>query len=105
MNDSWIAIVDRQGLRQLVLETSHALPFLLRRASRQNAECFWVVLDSRHAEFIQRLHQAGSCFSALRWLEYLATDCGRVALNAPFMQAWIPEDVTIHDDRDREWSY
>jgi len=105
MNDSWIAIVDRQGLRQLVLETSHALPFLLRRASRQNAECFWVVLDSRHAEFIQRLRQAGSYFSALRWLEYLATDCGRASLNAPFIPAWIPEDVTISDDRDREWSY
>ncbi len=105
MNDSWIAIVDRRGLRLLVLETSHALPFLLRRASRQNAECFWAVLEPRHAVFIEHLRRTGSPNSALRWLEYLATDLGRVAPCDSSDPPWISEDVTIPHDRDREWNY
>ena len=105
MNDSWIAIVDRHGLRQLVLETSHALPFLLKRASRENAECFWAVLEPRHVEFIQRLRRLGNPVSALRWMEYLATDFGRVTPCESPVPAWLPDDVTIPDGHDREWGY
>ena len=71
-------MVDEEGLKELVLETRHAVPFLLRRASRQHAECFWVVLEPQHVEFIQRLKQVGNPMSALRWLEYLASDFGRL---------------------------
>ena len=105
MNDSWIAIVDCKGLRQLVLETSHALPFLLRRALRENTECFWAVLEPRHVEFIERLRWSGNSAAALRWLEYLATDLGRISRDENYFPPWLPNDVTIPDDCDREWSY
>ena len=105
MNDSWIAIVDRQGLRQLVLETSHALPFLLKRATRENAECFWAVLEPQHVEFIQRLRRLGNPVSALRSLEYLASDLGRVSPCESAIPPWLPDDVTIPDRHDREWSF
>ena len=104
MNDSWIAIVDRHGLRQLVLETSHALPFLLRRAARENAECFWAVLEQRHVEFIERLRCSGNSASALRWLEYLATDLGRICPHESPLPPWLPGDVTNPDGHDREWN-
>ena len=104
MNDSWIAIVDRRGLRQLVLESSHALPFLLKRASRQKAECFWAVLEPQHADFIERLQSAGNCAAALQWLEYLATDFGRFTPGDSLIPPWLPDDVTITDRHDREWS-
>ncbi|HBE68529.1 MAG TPA: hypothetical protein DDW52_10315 [Planctomycetaceae bacterium] len=104
MNDSWIAIADRRGLKQLVLETSHALPFLLKRANRENAECFWAVLEPRHAQFIQRLRRLGNPISALRWLEYLAIDLGRVSPCESHLRLWFPDDVTIPDRRDRDWS-
>ena len=105
MNDSWIAIVDRHGLRQLVLETSHALPFLLKRASRENAECFWAVLEPKHAEFIQQLKRFGNPVSALRWLEYLATDLGRICSVESPIPLCLPDDVTIPDRHDKEWSF
>lgn len=105
MNDSWIAIVDRTGLKQLVLETSHALPFLLRRASREDAECFWAVLEPHHVKFIERLRCTGNSRPALRWLEYLATDLGRISPDNSLVPPWLPDDVTIPDDCDREWSY
>jgi len=104
MNDSWIAIVDRRGLRQLVLESRHALPFLLRRASRQNAVCFWAVLTPQHAQFIEQRRLMGNTATALRLLEHLATDMGRIAPSEPPIPAWLPEDVTIPDDHDREWN-
>ena len=105
MNDSWIAIVDRTGLRKLVLETSHALPFLLRRASRENAECFWAVLEPRHVRFVEQLRCSGNSRPALRWLEYLATDLGRISPDISSVPPWLPDDVTIPDDCDKEWSY
>ena len=103
MNDSWIAIVDRQGLRQLVLETSHAIPFLLRRASRENAECFWAVLQPQHAAFIEQLRCTGNLVAALRWLDYLATDVGRIAPTDSLIPSWLSDDVTIPDGHDKDW--
>ena len=105
MNDSWIAIVDRKGLRQLVLETSHALPFLIRRASREDVECFWAVLEPQHVNFIERLRRSGNSTSTQRWLEYLATDLDRMSLDDPAIPRQLPGDVTIPDDHDREWNY
>ncbi|PHQ37034.1 hypothetical protein CEE69_01290 [Rhodopirellula bahusiensis] len=105
MNDSWIAIVDRKGLRQLVLETSHALPFLIRRASREDVECFWAVLEPQHVIFIERLRRSGNATSALRWVDYLATDVGRMSLDDSTVPPQLPVDVTIPDNRDREWNY
>lgn len=105
MNDSWIAIVDRTGLRKLVLETSHALPFLIRQATRENAECFWAVLEPQHVSFIERLRCTGNSVAALRWLDYLATDIGRITPNESVVPPWLSDDVTIPDGHDREWSY
>lgn len=104
MNDSWIAIADRRGLRQLVLETKHAVCFLLRRASRENVECFWAVLEPQHAEFVEQLRRTGNSAAALRWLEHLATDFGRIAPSELHIPQWLRDDVTIPDNRDKEWS-
>lgn len=87
-----------------MVETSHALPFLLRQASRENAECFWAVLEPRHADFIEQLRRTGNLVSALRWLEYLATDLGRISPDISPVPPWLPDDVTIPADCDREWS-
>jgi len=104
MNDSWIALADRRGLKLLVLETSHTIRFVLRRARRENAECFWTVLTPQHAQFIEQLLQMGSTAAALKLLEHLATDMGRIAPSEPPVPAWLPEYVTIPDDHDREWN-
>ncbi len=103
MNDSWIALVDHDGLKLLVLETSHALHFLQRRAERQNAECFWVVLTRQHAGLVEQLCHFGSPSAALNVLEHLATDVGRFAPPEPIMPVWFPDGVTIPDNRDKEW--
>jgi len=103
MNDSWIALVDRHGLREFVLETEHIVPFALRRAERENAACFWVVLRPRHAELVEQLRLMGSPATALQLLEQLAIHMGRISEDEPISQ-WSDEDVTIPDDRDKEWS-
>lgn len=105
MNDSWIALADRRGLRLLVLETSHAIRFLLRRAERENAECFWVVLTPYHARFINDQRALGDAATALRTLEQLATNMGRLLPQEPALPVWLPEYVTIPEKHDREWDY
>ena len=42
--------------------------------------------------------------SALKWLEYLASDLGRVAPDESIGATWISDCVTIPDDRDMEWN-
>jgi len=104
MNDSWIALVDLTGLKLLVRENDHASLFLLRRASRENAECFWAVLEPRNAQFVERLRRSGHPAAAVRWLEYLATDLGRMTPSEQLLPPWLPEDVTIPDEHDKEWT-
>lgn len=104
MNDSWIALVDQHGLNSLVLETSHAVRFMLRRAERLNAECFWVVLTPQHAIQIEQLRRLGNTAAALSLLERLAINMGRITPPAPTLRVWIPDCVTVPDDRDMEWN-
>lgn len=105
MNDSWIALADQRGLKLLVLETSHAIRFLLRRAERENAECFWVVLTPSHAQFINYQREQGDADAALRSLSQLATNMGRLTPQEPALPVWLPEYVTIPEQHDREWDY
>ncbi len=104
MNDSWIALVDCNGLKLLVRETPHAVPFLLRRAQRQNAACFWVVLESRQAQFIEHLLHLGAKSDALRWLEHLAIDFGSIPSPIITYPTWLMESVTSPYDCDTEWN-
>lgn len=91
MNDSWIAVANQSGLKMLVRETPHAAHFLMRRAMRENAECFWAVLQPDHAKFI-RLHiEDGTRQEALRWLEHLALDIGRMSMPIPAIVSWPPD--------------
>ncbi len=103
MNDSWIALTDQHGLRQLTLETRHAVRFLLRRAARENAECFWVVLTPTQARFIQQWLQMGDPLTALRMLDDMATDSGRISPDLSLIPASLAEYVTIPDGHDKEW--
>ena len=103
MKDSWIALADRDGLNLLVRETPHVVPFLLRRAQRQNAVCFWVVLESRQALFIEHLMQMGANLDALHWLEHLAIDFGSIPSPKQTYPTWLLESVTVPHDCDTEW--
>lgn len=80
MNDSWIAIVDRTGLKQLVLETSHVLPFLMRRASHKDFECFWTVIEHSHARWIKHLIEMEQHELALKALNQVSTNAGTIPL-------------------------
>ena len=104
MNDSWIALVDQHGLNSLVAETSHAVRFMLLRAERIEAECFWVVLTPQHALNIEQLRRVGNQEFALQLLELLAINMGRIVPPEPALKVWTPENVTIPDDRDMEWN-
>lgn len=88
-----------------MLESPHALPFLLKRAARENAVCFWAVLHSDQAEFVEELRQSGSPQAALKWLEYLARELGRIAPSEPVRDSRHPGDVTHPDGHDMEWNY
>lgn len=104
MITSWIAIVNRQGLRLLVLETPHALPFMLKRAARENAVCFWAVLHSEQAAFVEALRQSGNPQAALKWMEYLAREVGRIIPSEPLSDAQHRGHVTYSDGHDMEWN-
>ena len=104
MNDSWIAIADESGLKSLVLEQEHTACFASRRAARENASCFWVVLTPQHAGFINQQLCIGAPADALAWLEKLATGAGRITPSKPLVPHWLSDHVTIPDQRDRDWS-
>ena len=56
MNNSYLGIITPRGLETLVVETEHAAPFLLRRATKRpdDAIVFWTVLDERTATNLTR---------------------------------------------------
>ena len=79
MTSSYLGIISRHGLKTLQLENDHLARFFLRRAyGRRHARfvCCWAILDNAHAEFIQRLIQAGDHDNALLMLNLLSTDLG-----------------------------
>jgi hypothetical protein len=57
VTNSYLGIITRRGLEQLVLETEHAAPFVLRRVARKSvgeAVGCWAVLDERTARDVTR---------------------------------------------------
>ena len=87
-----------------MLETPHALPFMLKRAARENGVCFWAVLHAEQAAFVERLRQSDNPQAALKWLEYLAREVGRIVPSDPFSDGRDPSYVTDSDGHDMEWN-
>lgn len=57
MSNAFVGIISSRGLESMVPETEHALPFLIRRAYRQQppeAVCYWAVMDEAVAEEVHR---------------------------------------------------
>lgn len=88
----------------MVLEEEHTSRFVVKRAARENASCFWAVLQPCHARFVGQLLLRGEFVDSLHWLERLASDVGRIVPPEPNLPEWLPEDVTISDEHDRESS-
>ncbi len=78
MRKSYIGILDRSGLSELLPETEHVDRFLLRRASRENTVCFWAVMDDSVAQSIRTELSFGQHQNAARLLQLLATDYGAI---------------------------
>ena len=105
MNDSWIAVVNADGLCWLEIETEHSLVFARRRASLRKGECFWAVLQPEHANFIRTQLEQRRWFASLQWLQRLAVSGGHIARERPDVPDWVAEHVTIPDLHDRELVY
>lgn len=78
MRKSYIGILDRSGLSVLLPEAEHVDRFLLRRALRKNAVCFWAVMDDAVAQSIRMELSVGQHQNAARLLQLLATDYGAI---------------------------
>ena len=78
MSNSWIGIASGNGLMRLAPERSHTLHFLTRHARRENSQCFWAVLEDRHARVICWLVDAGEPQIALDFLNQTALDSGSI---------------------------
>ncbi len=105
MNDSWIAVVNADGLCWLEAETEHSLVFARRRASLRNGECFWAVLKPEHARFIRTQLGERQWSVSLQWLQRLAISGGHIVRQPSEVPDWISEHVTIPDLHDRELVY
>ena len=78
MRKSYIGILDRSGLKILLPETRHVDRFLLRRALRENAVCFWAVMDEAVATSIFSELNFGQHQNAARLIHLLANDYGAI---------------------------
>lgn len=78
MRKSYIGILNHSGLDVLLPETQHVDQFLLRRALRENALCFWAVIDDSLFDAIRNELVAGEKRNAARLLQLLAADCGSI---------------------------
>jgi hypothetical protein len=78
MRTAYLGIADRAGLRTLVIETSHASRFLVARASRMNAVCFWVVIDDAFAASVRMELDCGERRNAMTLLQLLLDDIGTI---------------------------
>ncbi len=76
MKDSYLGIADQHGLRTLVPETEHGGSFLVRRAERMNAICFWVVIDRFYVGAILAELDRGEAGNSLQMLQILADEIG-----------------------------
>lgn len=78
MRKSYIGILNHSGLDVLLPETQYVDQFLLRRALRENALCFWAVIDDSLFDAIRNELAAGEKRNAARLLQLLASDCGSI---------------------------
>jgi hypothetical protein len=76
MKDSYLGIADQYGLRTLVPETEHGGSFLVRRAQRMNAVCFWVVIDRLYVDAVLAELERGEADNSLQMLQLLADEIG-----------------------------
>ena len=78
MRNSYIGILNHAGLSVLVPEEHNVDRFLLRRAIRENALCFWAVIDDAVVTAIRTELSFGQTKNAARLLQILAFDCGTI---------------------------
>lgn len=78
MRKSYIGILNQAGLDTLLPEENHIDRFLLRRAMRENAVCFWAVIDDSEYVTIQQELAFGQKQNAVRLLQILAIDSGAI---------------------------
>lgn len=78
MRQSYIGILNHSGLSVLVPDENHVDRFLLRRALRENALCFWAVIDDAVVESIRAEMSFGQTQNAARLLQLVALDCGSI---------------------------
>ena len=78
MRKAYLGIVDHTGLRMLVPETGDAQRFMLRRAVRSKAVCFWSVIDEALVAAIRMELERGQFEDALCLLQLLAHDLGAI---------------------------
>lgn len=78
MRKSYIGILNQSGLDTLLPEENHIDRFLLRRAMRENAVCFWAVIDDSVYVTIRQELAFGQKQNAARLLQLLAIDSGAI---------------------------
>ena len=81
MTESFVGIVSRLGLEGLWHEETHAMPFVMRRATRirdRQACCIWAVMDIAFAKRVEEQLHFGNRYDALVLLQSLAVDLGLV---------------------------
>jgi len=78
MRKAYLGIAGPCGLHLLVPETTHAATFLVRRAERLNAVCFWTVIDDAFCYAIRMELEHGESANALRLLQFLADEMGTI---------------------------
>ena len=96
--------LEMRSVRQASGALNELAKLMPDEAERLNAECFWVVLTPQHAIQIEQLRRLGNTAAALSLLERLAINMGRITPPAPTLRVWIPDCVTVPDNRDMEWN-
>ncbi len=76
MKEAYLGIADRNGLKMLVPETDHGGSFLVKRAQRMQAVCFWVVVERAYVTTILNELDRGEATNALSLLQILADGMG-----------------------------
>ncbi len=72
MRKAYLGIAEPAGLHVLVPETAHAAGFLVRRAERLRAVCFWAVIDDAFYVALCLELERGERLNALRLLQLLS---------------------------------
>jgi len=78
MRKSYLGIACPSGLILLIPENRHAERFLVRRACRLDAVCFWAVIDESFYSTIHCELERGEAMNGLKLVQLLAQDVGTV---------------------------